>query len=64
MRARYINISIHEDLAKKIDEYIKSQFGTLSIGELVGLALASIVILLFISAIIYGIVKLFRGRKK
>jgi len=42
----------------------KSQFGTLSIGELVGLALASIVILLFISAIIYGIVKLFRGRKK
>ncbi len=23
MRARYVNISIHEDLAKKIDEYIK-----------------------------------------
>ena len=23
MRARYVNISIHEDLAKKIDDYIK-----------------------------------------
>ncbi len=24
MRARYVNVSIHEDLAKKIDDYIKS----------------------------------------
>ena len=24
MRAKYINISVHEDLAKKIDEYIKN----------------------------------------
>ncbi len=24
MRAKYINVSIHEDLAKKIDEYIKN----------------------------------------
>lgn len=24
MRARYVNISVHEDLAKKIDEYIKT----------------------------------------
>jgi len=23
MRAKYVNISIHEDLAKEIDEYIK-----------------------------------------
>lgn len=23
MRARYVNVSIHEDLAKKIDEFIK-----------------------------------------
>ncbi len=23
MRARYVNISIHEDLAKEIDQYIK-----------------------------------------
>jgi len=23
MRAKYVNVSIHEDIAKKIDEYIK-----------------------------------------
>jgi len=36
MRARYINISIHEDLAKKIDEYIKkSKLGYRSRAEVV-----------------------------
>jgi len=24
MRAKYVNVSIHEDLAKKIDEYIRN----------------------------------------
>lgn len=24
MRSKYVNISIHEDLAKKIDDYIKT----------------------------------------
>ena len=36
MRARYVNISIHEDLAKKIDEYIKkSKLGFRSRAEVV-----------------------------
>jgi metal-responsive CopG/Arc/MetJ family transcriptional regulator len=36
MRARYINISIHEDLAHKIDRYIKdSKLGYRSRAELV-----------------------------
>lgn len=24
MRAKYVNVSLHEDLARKIDEYIKN----------------------------------------
>ena len=40
MRAKYINISIHEDLAKKIDEYIKkSKLGYRSRAEVVSEAL-------------------------
>lgn len=40
MRARYVNISIHEDLAKKIDEYIKkSKQGYRSRAEVVSDAL-------------------------
>ncbi len=36
MRAKYVNISIHEDLAKKIDEYIKkSKLGFRSRAEVV-----------------------------
>jgi len=36
MRARYVNISIHEDLAKKIDEFIeKSKEGYRSRAELI-----------------------------
>ena len=39
-RARYVNISIHEDLAKKIDEYIKnSKLGFRSRAEVVSEAL-------------------------
>jgi len=40
MRARYVNISIHEDLAAKIDEYIKkSKFGYRSRAEVIAEAL-------------------------
>lgn len=40
MRARYVNISIHEDLAKKIDEYIKnSKLGFRSRAEVVSEAI-------------------------
>jgi len=40
MRARYVNISVHEDLAKKIDEYIqKSKLGYRSRAEVVSEAL-------------------------
>ncbi len=40
MRARYVNVSIHEDLAKKIDEYIeKSKLGYRSRAEVVSEAL-------------------------
>ena len=40
MRARYVNISIHEDLAKKIDDYIKkSKLGFRSRAEVVSEAL-------------------------
>ena len=36
MRAKYVNVSIHEDLAKKIDEYIeKSKLGFRSRAEVV-----------------------------
>jgi len=36
MRAKYINVSIHEDLAKKIDEYIKkSKLGYRSRAEVI-----------------------------
>lgn len=36
MRARYVNVSIPEDLAKKIDEYIKnSKLGYRSRAEVV-----------------------------
>ena len=39
-RARYVNVSIHEDLAKKIDEYIKnSKLGFRSRAEVVSEAL-------------------------
>ncbi len=40
MRAKYVNVSIHEDLAKKIDEYIKdSKLGYRSRAEVVSEAL-------------------------
>jgi len=40
MRARYVNISVHEELAKKIDEYIKkSKLGYRSRAEVVSEAL-------------------------
>lgn len=40
MRARYVNVSIHEDLAKKIDEYIeKSKLGYRSRAEVVSEAI-------------------------
>ena len=40
MRARYVNISVHEDLAKKIDEHIKkSNLGYRSRAEVVSEAL-------------------------
>ena len=40
MRAKYVNVSIHEDLAKKIDEYIeKSKLGFRSRAEVVSDAL-------------------------
>ena len=40
MRARYVNVSIHEDLAKKIDEYMKtSKLGFRSRAEVVSEAL-------------------------
>jgi len=40
MRARYINVSIPEELAKKIDEYIKkSKLGFRSRAEVVAEAL-------------------------
>ena len=36
MRAKYVNVSVHEDLAKKIDKYIKeSKEGYRSRAELV-----------------------------
>ena len=45
MRARYINISIHEDLAKKIDEYIKnSKLGYRSRAEIVAEALRLLIV--------------------
>lgn len=40
MRARYINVSIHEDLARKIDDYMKtSKLGFRSRAEVVSEAL-------------------------
>lgn len=43
MRAKYVNISIHEDLAKKIDEYIKkSKLGYRSRAEVVSEALRNL----------------------
>jgi len=40
MRARYVNVSIHEDLAKMVDEYIKnSKLGFRSRAEVVSEAL-------------------------
>lgn len=40
MRAKYVNISVHEDLAKKIDGYIKnSKLGFRSRAEVVSEAL-------------------------
>jgi metal-responsive CopG/Arc/MetJ family transcriptional regulator len=44
MRARYINISVHEDIAKKIDEYIKkSKLGYRSRAEVVSEALRRLI---------------------
>jgi len=44
MRAKYVNISIHEDLAKKIDEYIKkSKKGYRSRAEVVSDAVRRLV---------------------
>ena len=40
MRARYVNISIHEDLAKKVDKYIEdSKLGYRSRAEVASEAL-------------------------
>lgn len=40
MRAKYVNISIHEDLAKKIDEYMNNaKLGYRSRAEVVSEAL-------------------------
>ncbi len=40
MRAKYVNVSIHEDLAKKIDDYIKkSKSGYRSRAEVISEAL-------------------------
>ena len=40
MRAKYVNVSIHEDLARKIDDYIKkSKLGFRSRAEVVSEAL-------------------------
>jgi len=45
MRARYVNISIHEDLARKIDHYMKeSKLGFRSRAEVVSFALRKIFI--------------------
>lgn len=44
MRAKYINISIHEDLAKKVDEYIKSsKLGYRSRAEVVSEAIIKLI---------------------
>ncbi len=44
MRARYINISIHEDLAKKVDKYIQeSKLGFTSRAEVVREALRRLI---------------------
>lgn len=43
MRAKYVNVSIHEDLAKKIDTYMKnSKMGFRSRAEVVSFALRKI----------------------
>lgn len=43
MRAKYVNISIHEELAKKIDNYMKdSKLGFRSRAEVVSFALRAI----------------------
>lgn len=40
MRAKYVNVSIHEDLAKKVDEYIKkSRLGYRSRAEVISEAI-------------------------
>jgi metal-responsive CopG/Arc/MetJ family transcriptional regulator len=44
MRAKYINVSIHEDLAKKIDEYMeKSKLGFRSRAEVVSEAVRRLI---------------------
>lgn len=44
MRARYVNVSIHEDLAKRIDEYIKmSKLGYRSRAEVVSDAVRKLI---------------------
>lgn len=44
MRAKYVNVSIHEDLAKKIDEYIKkSRLGFRSRAEVVSEAVRDLI---------------------
>lgn len=44
MRAKYVNVSIPEELAKKIDEYIKkSKLGYRSRAELVGEAIRRLI---------------------
>jgi len=44
VRARYVNVSIHEDLAKKIDEYIKnSKLGFRSRAEVVSEAVRKLI---------------------
>jgi len=44
MRAKYVNVSIHEDLANKIDEYIKkSKLGFRSRAEVVSEAIRRLI---------------------
>lgn len=43
MRAKYVNVSIHEDLAKKIDEYINnSKLGFRSRAEFISEAVRKV----------------------
>lgn len=44
MRSKYVNVSIHEDLAKQVDDYIKnSKLGYRSRAEVVSQAVRNLV---------------------